>query len=483
MLTAFQTIELHTIIVVGFSFRLLLRDGMLPSSRMAWFMVILTMPFVGGALYFLFGEIDLGHRAERRHREIVARLRAWVPPDLVAPEGAAMLASEQMRPAFRYGASINGFQPLPGNRVELMVDAESARARLIDDIDAARASVHILYYIWLDDNTGQATARALARAARRGVKCRVMVDGLGSRAFTRSAAWHEMLAAGVECAIALPIDKPLRTLLTSRIDLRNHRKITVIDGETGYCGSQNCADPEFRTKAKYAPWVDVLVRLQGPVVGQLQLLFASDWLKEVNTPLAEFPLPPAPGCDPPPGPALAAAMGDGPTERPRASPQMFVTLIEAAADELYITTPYFVPDPTVIEALCAAALRGVHVSLILPENNDSWVVAAASRSYYRKLLLSGATIWEYRKGLLHSKILTIDNQAVFLGSSNLDMRSFDLNYENDVLIEDRETTRALRARQMEYISDSAQVTLGDVNMWSPQKRMWQNAIATIGPVL
>ena len=479
MLSAFQTVEIHTLIVVGFTIRILLRDGMLPSSRMAWFMVIATVPFLGAALYFLFGEVDLGQRARRRHREILARLRAFAPPEVFATKGADALPSRHLRQAFAYAASINGFHPTAGNKARLMPDDRTARNSLIEDIDAARDTVHILYYIWLNDDTGTRTAQAVIRAAKRGVTCRVMVDGLGSRAFTQSQLWAEMAEAGVDLAIALSLSRPIRTLLTSRIDLRNHRKITVIDGRVGYCGSQNCADPEFRVKARFAPWVDIMVRVQGPVVAQMQLLFASDWLKEHNTPIEAFCF----HTDPIAGGFVASAVGDGPTERPRASPQMFCTLIETANRELLITTPYFVPDPTVIEALCAAAYRGVNVSLILPKHNDSWIVAAASRSYYHKLLQAGAVIWEYRKGLLHSKTLTIDEQAVFFGSSNLDMRSFDLNYENDMLVEDPALTGAIRARQMEYIADSDRVTLDDIAQWLPARRMWHNAIATIGPVL
>ena len=479
MLSAFQTLELHSLIVAGFTLRLLLRDGMLPSSRMAWFMVILTVPMGGAALYFLFGEVDLGHRNMKQHREIVRRLRAYAPPSIYQDPAASARPEAQMRAPFLYAASVNGFAPTRGNRAELMAGPQEARDRLIADIDAARESVHILYYIWLDDTTGTRTAHALIRAAGRGVKCRVMVDAVGSRAFTRSALWTEMKAAGVELARALPIDRLVTVVLTSRIDLRNHRKITVIDGRVAHLGSQNCADPEFRIKAKYAPWVDLMVRVKGPVVAQAQLLFASDWLKQVDTPLEAFPL----DVSRHPGGFEAVAMGDGPTERPRASPQMFCTLIDAALEELTVTTPYFVPDPTVIEALCSAALRGVNVALILPENNDSWVVAAASRSYYRKLLEAGAVIWEYRPGLLHAKTLTVDRQAVFLGSSNMDMRSFDLNYENDVLIEDVPLTKAICARQQEYIAQSRQVTLEDIAAWSRLRRMWQNALATIGPVL
>ncbi len=472
-------IELHTLIVIGFALRILLRDGMLPSTRMAWFMVILTLPVAGSILYFLFGEVDIGHKAAKRQAEIFRIIRKYAARALGRPEDLDLLVDPLLRPPSKYAASINGFNVVPGNRAELMPDAKAARERLIEDIDNARDHIHVLYYIWLEDETGKSVARALARAAYRGVTCRAMVDAMGSRALIKSALWSEMRDAGVQLGVTLPFDNLIATILTSRIDLRNHRKITVIDGKITYCGSQNCADPEFRIKARYAPWVDIVMRIEGPVVAQNQMLFASDWMKEVDTPIECFPI------DAPQHPDgfLAQAVGDGPTERKGASPQLFVTLIEAAQDELIITTPYFVPDATVIEALCAAVHRKVKVTLIVPRKNDSWVVSAVSKSFYKRLLEAGARIFEFNDGLLHSKTLTVDQNAVFLGSSNMDMRSFDLNYENDILIQDRESTMAVRERQIEYIAQSTPVLLSEVIEWSYVRRIWYNVVATLGPVL
>ena len=262
---------------------------------------------------------------------------------------------------------------------------ERTRERLVADIDAATDHVHVLYYIWLDDDTGTAVAQALMRAARRGVTCRAMADGLGSRRLIKGALWREMKEAGVQLAVALSLENPVRTLLTSRIDLRNHRKITVIDGRITYCGSRNSADPEFLVKAKYAPWVDIMLRFEGPVVAQNQLLFASDWMQATDEALDQFNLI----AEPIDGGFPAQVMGDGPTERRGATPQLFANLIACAQHDLTLSTPYFVPDATVFEALCAAAHRGVNVTLIFPKVNDSWVVAAASRSYYRRLLEGG----------------------------------------------------------------------------------------------
>lgn len=184
-----------------------------------------------------------------------------------------------------------------------------------------------------------------------------------------------------------------------------------------------------------------------------------------------------------PGGFAAQAMGHGPTERRGSTPQLFATAMGCARQSLTISTPYFVPDATVLEALCATAHRGVRVILILPARNDSWIVAAASRSYYRRLLEAGCVIHEYQGGLLHAKTLTMDDAVCLIGSSNLDLRSFDLNYENNILLQDANITQAVRARQDDYIAQSAPVTTADVAAWPYHIRIWHNVIATIGPIL
>ncbi len=470
---------LHGLIVISFTLRLLVRDDLSPPGRLAWFIVINLLPYIGSALYFLFGEIDLGDRASARHDAVFAEIRRKARRHMGERAATDALIDPLYRPAFRYAASINGFHAVPGNRATLMADASATIRTLIADIDAATDRVHVLYYIWLDDVTGSAVAEALIRAAGRGVRCRAMADGLGSRSFIRSPLWARMRAAGVELAVALPLDRPLRTLLTSRIDLRNHRKITVIDGRITYCGSRNSADPEFRVKPRYAPWVDIMLRFEGPVVAQNELLFLSDWMQATGEALPDLAMRAAPV----EGGFPAQVVGDGPTERRGATPQLFAALITSARERLILTTPYFVPDATVLEALCAAAYRGVSVTLIFPEANDSWIVAAASRSYYRRLLAAGCAIHEFRGGLLHAKTLTIDGQVTLFGSSNLDLRSFDLNYENNILLQDPGITAQVVARQHGYLASAEAVSPATVRSWPYRRRMWNNVIATIGPVL
>jgi cardiolipin synthase len=307
-----------------------------------------------------------------------------------------------------------------------------------------------------------------------------MADGLGSRAIIRSQHWQAMRDAGVEVAVALPIGNPLLGAFVGRLDLRNHRKILVVDGTITYCGSQNCADPEFRVKAKYAPWIDAMIRFEGPVAGQNQLLFASDWMTFTNEDISGLLLGPIPA--PQPG-FTAEVIATGPTSRPSAMSELFASLIFAARRELVITTPYYVPNESLQSALRAAAYRGVDVTVIFPAKNDSMIVAGASRSSYAELLDAGVKIYEYVGGLLHAKTLTLDGEVTLIGSANMDRRSFDLNYENNILFCDPSLTAAVRERQLQYLATSNRITCEIVDAWPMRRRLWNNSVAVLSPIL
>jgi len=290
-----------------------------------------------------------------------------------------------------------------------------------------------------------------------------------------------MRAAGVRVAAGLPIGNPLVRPFLGRIDLRNHRKIVVIDDRVTYCGSQNCADPEFLVKAKYAPWVDAVMRFEGPIARQNQFLFASDWMTYVDENLDDILSRPLPW--PAPRGAPAQVIGTGPTVRYSAMPEMFESLLFAARREVVVTTPYYVPDEALQNALCTTAYRGIDTTIVFPARNDSWIVGAASRSYYADLLAAGVKIYEYEGGLLHTKSLTLDGEITLIGSANMDRRSFELNYENNILFHDPTLTVAMRERQQNYIAQSRSVTKEAVAAWPMSRRLWNNLIATLGPVL
>jgi cardiolipin synthase len=223
-----------------------------------------------------------------------------------------------------------------------------------------------------------------------------------------------------------------------------------------------------------------MMRFEGPVVRQNQHLFAGDWMSHVSEDLSELLHRPLP--DPEPG-FVAQVIGTGAAVRYSSMPDIFVALMGAATHELVITTPYFVPDEPIQAALCACARRGVATTLVVPRRNDSWIVAAASRSYYRELLEAGVDIQEYVGGLLHTKSITVDGEVTLIGSANMDRRSFELNSENNILFCDVALTGAMRARQQDYIDHADRIDPVDVANWSRPRQLWNNTIAMLGPVL
>jgi cardiolipin synthase len=470
----------YVLIHVGVLVRVLLRPHREPASRVAWVVVIAVAPVVGILAYLLFGEVNIGRPRVLRLQQVLLRMPGFPPAEPGEEGNLEPSVPPRYTHLFKLGQSISGLAPVGGNSARLLPDSNATIDAMVADIDVAEDHVHILFYIWLADTNGCKVVEALKRAASRGVTCRVMADALGSRLMIRSPHWQAMREAGVKVAAALPIGNPLLRPFKGRIDLRNHRKIVVIDGCITYCGSQNCADPEFRIKARYAPWVDAVIRFEGPIARQNQHLFASDWMCCVDEDLDRLLREPVrarvPGLP-------AQVIGTGPTVRFSAMPEVFESLMFAARRELVITTPYYVPNESLQSALCTAAYRGVDTRVVFPARNDSWIVSAASRSYYAELLAAGVRIYEYPGGLLHTKSLTLDGEVSLIGSANLDRRSFDLNYENNVLLYDPDLTAVLRRRQEEYIARSELVGPEWVASSSLSRRLWNNSIAMLGPVL
>ncbi len=464
---------------LSFISRAILRPHREPSSRIAWVVVIGVVPVVGILVYVMFGETNIGRRLTARVKSIKRQLPKLSSASRVDALAESAEVPEPYEHLFRAAHSISGFPTVGGNTAKLFSVSDESIDAIVDDIDQAQQHVHLLFYIWLTDHNGLKVVEALKRAAPRGVTCRAMADDLGSRDMVRSEHWKAMAAAGVKLGIALPFGL-IPSPRSGRIDLRNHRKIVVIDHNITYCGSQNCADAEFRVKPKYAPWVDAVMRFEGPIARQNQQLFVTDWMTYVDEDLRPLLV----RRDEPTYDGFAAqAFGTGPTVRNSAMPEIFESLMFTARREIVITTPYYVPDESMQNALCAAARRGVDTTIVFPAKNDSFIVAAASRSYYADLLEAGVKIFEYVGGLLHTKSFTIDGVVTLIGSANMDRRSFDLNYENNILLYDAKMTGEMRSLQKAYIAKSNAVTPETVAAWSVRRRLLNNSVAMLGPLL
>jgi len=459
--------------------RILLRPQREPASRIAWLIATIAVPVLGVVAYLLLGEARISAKRRARYRAIEEHL----PHPGEAREVRAGLRATPYAAPFALAETVNRLPPTAGNRAVLAPDSNAAIRMMVEDIDAARESVHLCFYIWLADNNGFRIKDALIRAAKRGVTVRVLADALGSRGFIRSAYWIEMENAGIDARIALPIGGLIWTLIRGRFDLRNHRKQLIVDNRIAWCGSQNLADPEFRIKSRFAPWVDIMMRWEGPVVQACQFVFAADWESERGDDIDALLRPDA---APPPAaePGIAAqVIATGPNLPYPAMPACFSALIHSARRELIVTTPYFVPDEQLLFALLDAARRGVATTMIVPRRNDSRIVAAASRSYYDDLIAAGVRLYEYRPGLLHAKTITVDGEVALVGSANLDRRSFELNFENNILCADPAFTAEVRARQEAYRAESDAVTAEALARVGTGRRIWRNLLATLSPLL
>jgi cardiolipin synthase len=456
--------------------RALVRPHREPASRLAWIMAILALPVAGVLLYLLLGETRMGPRRAARGKDAIAALPR--------PPGSSDIAIGKARGAhwapFALARTVNRLDPTEGNSARLAADSNAAIDEMIGDIDGARENVHGAFYIWLADNNGLRLKDAFIRAAGRGVPVRILADAVGSRALIKSDHWRQMRESGCDVREALPVGNPLWTMIRGRVDLRNHRKLLVVDNKIVWCGSQNCADPEFRIKPRFAPWVDIMSRWEGPVAAQCQYLFVSNWISEGGEDLGRLL------AEAPPegrGPVLAQVLGTGPTAEFDAMAACFSELIHSAREELVITTPYFVPDEQLLFALTSAARRRVRTLMLFPKRNDNMIVGGASRSYYKDLIDAGVEIYEFRPGLLHAKTIVVDRCTGLIGSANLDRRSFELNFENNILFEDAAFAAAVRARQERYLADCDAVTSEDVARTGLHLRLWQNLLATLSPIL
>jgi len=466
---------------IGLSIRVIWRRLSVGVS-LAWLTIILIFPFGGAIVYLLLGEYRLGRERARRaaaYREARQAAQHGTQSgsrlDLAGLDpGSAALA--------RLAESVLGAQALAGNRLQLLENAAAAFPALIADIDAARHACNLEFYIWSLGGQADEVVAAVKRAAQRGVKCRILVDAVGSKAFLKSDLVEDLRKSGVHVAIALPTG--LLRVLFVRPDLRLHRKIVVIDDEIAYTGSLNLADPRFfKREAGVGQWVDAFVRVQGPAVQALMETFCQDWALENGECIEPAVQPAEAPANRTVGNAGVQVLPTGPDARVDAIEQIVLMAIYAATREVVLTTPYFVPSESLLNALLSAAGRGTQVSLIVPAKVDSRLVHFASRAYQSDLIAAGVQVALFKGGLLHTKSITVDGQFSLFGSLNLDPRSLRLDFEITLAIYDAEFTAALRRLQQHYLDNSDVLDISAIRARSAIEWFKEDAARLVGPIL
>jgi cardiolipin synthase A/B len=451
-----------------------------PSSTIAWILVLLTLPALGAILFLLFGR-DRVRWPARRKRQLDAVVRAQVrqitPGRFDSNRTSHLTVGSSLEQGlFRVAQHLTHLRATSGNRVDVLSHGEAAFQAIGDAIDGARHHVHAQYYLIRDDATGRWFRDRLVAAAKRGVHVRLLMDGFGCFALGRSYR-RPLLQAGAEVSEFLP----MRSVLLQPVNLRNHRKIVVVDRTTAFTGGLNVGDEYKGHMAGLGAWRDVHLRIRGPASGELQRVFFQDWAFATGTfipPEDYFPYDGAPE-----GTATVAIVPSGPDTRTEAIHRLFVGAIGGATREVAVTTPYFVPNESLRVALELAAMRGVRVRLVLPSKSNHSVTFHAGRGFYASLIEAGVEVGEYAPGIVHAKTLLADSQVALVGSANMDLRSFRLNFEVHTLVHDESTAAALHA---EFERDAAQTRLVRPDEWAARgwgPRVKEGAARLVSPLL
>lgn len=417
------TIILGTILVI-------ISENRNPVKTIAWCVVLAFMPVIGLLLYILFG-------MDNRHRRLIkeddlSRLKGIT--EIIQGEDISSDIPTQYKPLAGMLHKMNRAYPLSGNKVEIITDFQTMSDRLIADIGSARQHINMLFFKFEDDEVGRRIADALIKKAEEGVQVRLIYDDAGNlmvpRRFYKKLRKHGLQVRGF-IKIFLPI-------LSRDYNSRNHRKVVVIDGRVGYMGGMNIAQ-RYAEGLKWGIWRDTQIRIMGPAVSELQTSFLTDWkFTKGDTPDLGLMYPYNAPC----GNTLMQIVTGGPMDKWNAMMQAYMTAIVSARSYAYLQSPYFIPPEPIMKVLQNSALSGVDVRVMIPYRGDKGVLPPwASRSYIKEALNAGISMYLYRKGYMHAKTLVIDDSLVTIGSTNLDFRGFEQDFEINAFMYDENLAR------------------------------------------
>lgn len=459
-----------TITIIG----AILSENRNPVKSLAWVTVLFLLPIVGIILYIFFGRSIKNKRMiSRRNRR---KLRKYEKAPNV-DKRAIDLSPESMQ-LISLASSLASSPYYPDNTVEIFTDGSSKFNALIRDLKGARHSINIQYYIFEDDNLGRQISDILIERHRAGVEVRVIYDHVGSFS-VKSSFFKRLRKEGIQ---AYPFMKVSFPQLGTRINWRNHRKICIIDGSIGYIGGMNIADRYIDGGKNFDSWRDTHLRLVGPVVRGLRNSFAVDWnfmgqpLLENDSDKISYPYVDAPR-------AGIQLLTSGPTSQWSNIAYMFHKAIAGAKKRVYIQTPYFLPTEGLLKALHVAALAHVDVRLLIPRRSDSKMLTFASGSYIAECLKSGMKIYFYEPGMLHSKMILVDNELVTVGSTNFDFRSFECNFESNVFIYSEEVNRLMSDIFMADLEHSTRITPFEWRKRPRKQKIIESIVRLLSPIL
>lgn len=434
-------------------------DNRNPIKTMAWILVLFFLPVVGLLFYLFFG------RSTRKEQLITkkgyARLSKRPMMEYQTQESLAGNVSKQRLVSFF--TQVNSALTFEGNQVEFYTNGYSMIQSMIRELSRARHHIHLEYYIFEDDAVGRLLRDVLIDRARAGVKVRVLYDDVGCWKVDH-AFYEQMLCEGIEVQGFLKVRFPQ---FTSKVNYRNHRKLTIIDGEIGFIGGMNIAE-RYLKGVSWGSWRDTQVKLSGKAVYGLQTAFLTDWYavdRSLITSAEYFPAMPSRG------ETIAQIVTSDPVGEWKDIMQGLMMAICSARHYFYVQSPYFVPTEQIKTALQTAALSGVDVRLMLPKRADTWLIHESSLSYLEDMMKAGVKIYLYRRGFLHSKLMVCDDELSTVGSTNMDFRSFEHNFEANAFFYDKMTALAIKNI---FLEDQKHCLLLSSKIWN--KRSWKNKV-------
>jgi cardiolipin synthase len=431
-----------------------------PTAAMAWLLAIFLIPYVGILLYLLIGSFKL----PKKRRDEQARIDAGIR-DAVRDRGLETMDVSWPRwfqRVVQQNETLTGLPASFGNQATLLGDYQASIDAMAAEIDTATRFVHVEFFIVAWDDTTRGFFSAMERAVARGVTVRLLADHLPSAKIPGSKeTFAELDRIGVKWSWMLPVQ--IFKGKYQRPDLRNHRKLVVVDGRVGFMGSQNLIARTYdspKNIKRGLMWQELMTRLTGPVVAGVNAVFLSDWLIETGESLTDHVPASEIAASTAPDALLCQVVPSGPGYATENNLRMFLSLIYGATERVIITSPYFVPDEAMVYAITTACQRGLDVQLFVSEQADQWLVGHAQRSYYSDLLEAGVRIFMYPAPyILHAKHMSIDDDIAFIGSSNMDIRSFSLNAESSLLVRGESFVRAMREVEQGYRDAGREMTL------------------------
>ncbi len=449
-----------------------------PTAAVAWCLVVVLMPIFGALLFWVFGYQHVS-RPLLKLRQRRAGFRALHPPRTQeADRGDDPEANSD--PSWnhlgRVARKVRAFPISHGNAVTLYHDTERAFAALLDAVRAARQHVHLEFYILRSDATGERLMEALTQKAKEGVEVRLLYDAMGCVRMKRGLL-APLRAAGGKAKAFLPLN-PLRSRI--QVNLRNHRKLVVVDGRVGFTGGMNVGDEYLGKHPYFGYWRDEFLRLEGPAVGGFQRIFAEDWdfaFREALDGDAYFPDLPAAGTD------AVQVIESGPEQEFKSIREVFFAAILSAQERVWLWSPYFVPDSGLLDALRLARYRGIDVRILTLHKPDHQLPYWAARYYWHEMLAVGVKIYQYRKGMMHAKIMTVDGKWAFVGSANFDNRSMHLNFEAGCILHTPERVAELEAQFLRDLDDTVRLEFRTFAARPFLSRLTENACRLLSPLL